>query len=193
MRKNHLSFDPLTIANIVIGIILIINPEFSTAVICILLGIVSLIWGIFSIYKHFFAKKYGYKSKFDIFQGVAGILLSFIFIFCYNALASFLPIPIGIAIIFQSISKIRMAIFQKRSGARKWSLPMCLNIMSLILGTCLIINPFKSFPNVIRLIGIVLLINGITRLFTDFFFSREMDKISRDNDDNAIDVTFKDL
>jgi len=193
MKKNHLSFDPLTIANIVIGIILIINPEFSTLVICILLGIVSLVWGIFSIYKHFFAKKYGYKSKFDMFQGFLGILLSFIFIFCYKILASFLPIPIGLAIIFQSISKIRMALYQKRSGAGKWSLPMCLNIMSLILGTCLIISPFKSFLNVIRLIGIVLLINGITRLFTDFFFSREMDKISRDNDDNTIDVTFKDL
>ena len=37
-EKYKLSFDPLTIANIVLGIVLIINPEFSTRLI---LAIVS--------------------------------------------------------------------------------------------------------------------------------------------------------
>lgn len=192
-KKYRLSFDPLTIANIIIGIMLTINPEFSTRFISIALGIVSLIWGIGSIYRNINVKKYGYRSKFDIAQAVVGIILSFLFIFCGNFLAAVLPIIIGIAIAFQSISKIRMALFQKYSGAEKWLLGFVLNIIGFILGMCLIFNPFKAFMKVIRLMGIVLLINGISRLFTDFFFAHEMDKIKNETSENVIDVDFTEI
>ena len=86
-----------------------------------------------------------------------------------------------------------MAIFQKKSGANKWALGLVLNIFGLILGLSLVFNPFKAFLSVIRLVGIVLLINGITRLFTDFFFAREMDKINNKSDSNVIDVEFTDI
>lgn len=192
-EKYKLSFDPLTIANIVLGIVLIINPEFSTRLICIILGFICLIGGIFSIYKYFAAKKFGYKSKFDTVQAIVGIILSFVFLFCPDFVATLFPIIIGILIIMQSISKIRLAMFQKNAGAKKWTLALTLNIIGLILGICLVFNPFSAFLSIIRMMGIVLLINGISRLFTDFFFAREMDKISRDEKDMAIDVTFDDL
>ena len=192
-KKYHLSLDPLTIANIIIGIMLTIHPRFSTGFICIILGIVCLAWGGFSIYKHFAAKKYGYTSRFDLIQAVMGLILSFVFIFCRRFLASVLPVLIGTTIIFQSNSKINMAIFQKKSGANKWALGLVLNIFGLILGLSLVFNPFKAFLSVIRLVGIVLLINGITRLFTDFFFAREMDKINNKSDSNVIDVEFTDI
>ncbi len=189
LRKYRLSLDPLTISNIVFGLFLIINPEFSTKFIFIILGVISLIWGIVSLYRHFRVKKFGYKSKFDMIQAIAGIVLCFIFIFCYKMLAAILPIIIGIIIILQSISKIKMALYQKRSGADKWLLAMSLNIIGLLLGIFLFFNPFKALLNVVRLIGIILFINGITRLFTDFFFEKEMDKINHEGSD-IIDVTF---
>ncbi len=191
-EKYKLSFDPLTIANIILGITLIINPKFSTRIFCIIIGVVCLVWGIFSIYNYFSAKKFGYKSKFDTFQAVAGIILSFIFLFCNDFISSLFPRIIGIFIITQSISKMRLALFQKNAGAKKWPLALTLNIIGLFLGICLIFNPFSAFLNIMRMLGIVLLINGITRLFTDFFFAREMEKISRDEKDSAIDVTFDD-
>ena len=181
-KKYHLSLDPLTIANIIIGIMLTIHPRFSTGFICIILGIVCLAWGGFSIYKHFAAKKYGYTSRFDLIQAMMGLILSFVFIFCRRFLASVLPVLIGTTIIFQ-----------KKSGANKWALGLVLNIFGLILGLSLVFNPFKAFLSVIRLVGIVLLINGITRLFTDFFFAREMDKINNKSDSNVIDVEFTDI
>lgn len=192
-RKYHLSFDPLTIANIIIGIMLTVNPEFSTGFICIILGIVSMVWGITSLYKHFKAKKYGFISRFDMIQAIAGIFLSFILIFCRGFLAAVLPVIIGLTIIFQSISKINMALYQKRSGAGKWHLGFVLNIIGLILGLSLVFNPFSAFMSVIRLVGIVLLINGVSRLFTDFFFAHEMDKINHESDDNIIDVEYTDV
>jgi len=189
-KKYRLSFDALTIANIIIGIMLTANPGFSTGFICIILGIVSLIWGTASLYKHFRVIRYGYRSRFDLAQAVLGIMLSILLIFGRKFLAAVLPTIIGFTIIFQSLSKIRMAIFQKNSGAEKWLLALVLHIIGLLLGLSLIFNPFKAFLGVIRLIGIVLLINGITRLFTDFMFTKEMEKINKESDNNIIDVDF---
>ena len=189
IRKYRLSLDPLTISNIALGLILIINPEFSSKFIFIALGLIALTWGIVSLYRHFKVKKFGYKSRFDMIQAIVGIFSCFIFIFCYKMLAAILPVIIAIIIILQSISKIKMALFQKRSGADKWLLAITLNIFGLLLGVCLLFNPFKALLNVVRFIGIILLINGITRLFTDFFFEKEMNKIKQDDSD-IIDVTY---
>ena len=192
-RKYHLSFDPLTVSNIIIGIMLTVNPEFSTGFICIVLGIVCLIWGISSLCRYFKAKKLEIISGFDMIQAVAGIGLSFLLIFGRSFLAAIFPMIIGFTIIFQSISKINMALYQKKSGAEKWLLGLVLNIVGLILGISLIFNPFSAFMSVIRLVGIVLLVNGITRLFTDFFFAHEMDKISNETDNKVIDVDYTEI
>lgn len=192
-KKYRLSFDPLTITNIIIGLTLTINPLFSTKFICTILGIACLIWGLVNLIKFFAYSESLYHSKFDTAQAVIGIILGFTFFFGHRAIASILPVIIGITIIFQSISKIRLALFQKRSGAQKWMLGFVLNILGVILGVSLVFNPFGSFLNIIRLVGIVLLINGITRLFTDFLFAKEMDKINREADRNIIDVEYKEV
>jgi uncharacterized membrane protein HdeD (DUF308 family) len=83
-----------------------------------------------------------------------------------------------------------LAFFQKKSGAEKWLLSLILHTIGLLLGLSLIFNPFTAFLGVIRLIGIALLINGITRLFTDFIFTKEMDKINRKSDENIIDIEY---
>lgn len=192
-RKYHLTFDALTIANIIIGVMLMINPQFSLGLLCIILGIVSLIWGITSLVRHFKARRFGYRSRFDMIQAVTGIILCFVLIFCRPFLASVFPVIIGITIIFQSISKINMALYQKNSGAGMWLPGFVLNIIGLVLGLSLVFNPFAAFLSVMRLIGIVLLINGISRLFTDVLFAREMDKINRESKNNVIDVYFTDV
>lgn len=194
-KKYRMSFDLLTVANIVIGIILTANPEFFTKFVSIILGIACLFWAATSLVRHFRAMRYGFRSKFDIIQAVIGISLSLLLFFGGKFLASVIPMIIGFTVITQSISKIQLAVFQKRAGAEKWLLGLVLNIIGLLLGFTLIFNPFSAFINVIRLLGIVLLINGVSRLFTDFLYAHEMDKVvGTDSEGNQIiDVEYKEL
>ena len=131
----------------------------------------------------------------DSIQAVIGTALSLLLFFGGKFLASVIPMIIGFTVITQSISKIQLAVFQKRSGAEKWLLGLVLNIIGLILGFTLIFNPFGAFINVIRLLGIVLLIHGVSRLFTDFLYAHEMDKVvGTDSEGNQIiDVEYKEL
>lgn len=189
LQKYRLSLDLLTATNIIVGLLLIINPEFSTRCIFYIIGISALIWGANGIYRHFRVIRYGYRSKFDLIQAISGIIICFIFIFGYTLLTAVLPVLIGFIIIMLSISKIKLALYQKRSGARKWHLGLVLNTVSSLLGIALFFNPFVTMLSVLRLAGIILLINGISRLFTDFLFAHEMDKI--DKGINIIDVGFE--
>lgn len=186
-RQHHLSFDALTLANLVIGIILTINPKFSTTAICVVLGCACIIWACKSIYNYFSAKKNGYTSVSDCLCAYAGIFLGIFFLTGIKFIVSLLPLIIGFAIVFQSISKIRCALYRKKAGTEKWLFPLILNIIGLITGFFLIYNPFNTMLNILRLLGIVLFINGISRIFNDYLFTGEMKKAQKDD---IIDVSF---
>ena len=78
-----------------------------------------------------------------------------------------------------------------------WLPGFILNILGLLLGISLVFNPFAAFLSVMRLVGIGLVVNGISRLFTDVLFAREMEKISpqkySEDSSKVIDVDFTDV
>lgn len=190
IKQHHLSFDALTIANLVIGLILTINPKFSTTVICLILGASCLIWSGKSFYKYFSAKKNGFISVLDLTCACAGVFMCVFFLTGIQIVTALLPVIIGFTVSFQSITKIRLALYHKKAGTGKWLLPLILNIIGLILGFLLVYNPFKTMMNILRLLGIVLFINGISRIFTDYIFAGEMEKSQKDD---IIDVSFSEL
>lgn len=190
LKQHRLSFDALTLANLIIGSILTINPKFSTTVICLILGIACLVWSGKKFFNYFSAKKNGFISRFDLICACAGILAGTFFFTGIQIVIALLPVIIGFAVSFQSVSKLRLALYRKKSGADKWLLPLILNIIGLLLGILLVYNPFKTMMNILRLLGIVLFINGISRIFNDFIFSDEMKKTQKDD---IIDVSFSDL
>lgn len=189
-KQHRLSFDALTIANLVIGLILTINPKLSTTVICLILGLACFIWSGTKIFSYFKGDKNTLKSRIDLICACAGFFIGIFFITGIQIVVSLLPIIIGFTVSVQSIAKIRLALYQKRSGATKWLLPLVLNIIGFILGFLLIYNPFKTMMNILRLLGIVLFINGISRIFNDFLFTGEIEKSGKDD---IIDVSFSDL
>ncbi|MDO5560837.1 MAG: DUF308 domain-containing protein [Oscillospiraceae bacterium] len=178
MKRYHLSIDFVTAVNIILGIVLIVNPSFSTNAVCNILGIVSLLWAAISFIQYFSTKKFGISSKFEMFQGLAGAVLCFIFFFAKSFLTRLIPLIVGLTIGVQSISKIKLALLQKKNGVDKWLLALILNIAGLLVGLCLVINPFSSLMTVIRFIGIALVINGIIRFISDFFLIRQIYNMS---------------
>ncbi len=190
LKQHRLSFDALTLANLVIGAILTINPKFSTTVICIILSVACLIWSGKSLFSYFKKKKNGFVSHFDLLSACAGLAAGIFFLTGIQIVVSLLPLIIGMTVSVQSVSKIRFALYQKKTGTRKWLLPLILNIFGLLLGILLVCNPFKTMMNILRLLGIVLFINGISRIFTDFLFAGEMEKSQKDD---IIDVSFSEL
>lgn len=192
MKKYHVSVDFVTAVNIILGVLLIIRPSFSTNAVCNILGLVSLLWTVISFIQYFGTKKIGLNSKFDLFQGFAGAVLSFIFFFAKAFLTTLIPLIVGIVICIQSAAKIKLALTQRRNGVDKWLLALILNIAGFILGLCLVINPFKSLMTVIRFIGIVLVINGIIRFISDFFLIRQMNSMSNSSRPDIIDIPYND-
>ena len=94
---------------IVLGVVLIVFPEVSLGLACILIGAVTLIYGVVRIVA--FVRDGGEASgRFDLFVGVLLAALGIFLLVCPQVIVSLIPIALGIYIIVDSVSAVKKAL-----------------------------------------------------------------------------------
>lgn len=84
-----------------------------------------------------------------------------------------LYILLAVAILFDGAAKLQIAFDLLRAKvARRWILPMLLALVNLILGTIILFNPFKAAATLILIVGIFMIICGVSDLATCIFCTR---------------------
>ena len=81
-------------------------------------------------------------------------------------IVGFLPVLLGIAIVIAGAVKIQQSMDLLRAGYRRWWLVLLLAALALAAGVVLLINPFEAASTLVLMIGIVLIYNGVTDLWT---------------------------
>ena len=145
---------------IVLGVVLIVFPEVSLGLACILIGAVTLIYGVVRIVA--FVRDGGEASgRFDLFVGV---LLAALGIFLPQVIVSLIPIALGIYIIVDSVSAVKKALDLKALGFERWWVSFLVALALLILGAVMVVRPLAAASVPVIFIGIVFLFDGVSTL-----------------------------
>ena len=80
------------------------------------------------------------------------------------------PIVLGVLIIVSGCIKLQDAIDLKKLDHPAFLMMLIVAIVFIIFGSILVANPFKSEIILMRIIGVSLIIAGMTDLFTSVFF-----------------------
>ena len=139
---------------IVLGIILVSNESLSNQAFSILLGIMCVVSGVFSLYM-FFKRGSIVLYNFNIFYGFIMILLGILSI----AVGKSLQIFLGIYVIFLALQKITYALFLHKFGESSWLLTLIVAVLYLTMG---IVSMFSE--KIIVVAGIVLIGYGLINL-----------------------------
>ena len=162
----------LTIVFLLVGGILIVKPDISFNIISYLIGTSLIVSGIYlfiidSKTKNIFINVFLYA----ILLTLIGILI----ILNPITLKVILPIFLGLWFLISGIFKIRLDIYMKDEPY--FILSLITNIITVICGVILLINPVESVSAITISLGIIIVVSSISSLIDIIIFKKNINNV----------------
>ena len=180
---------------VLLGLVLLVWPEWSTEALCMVLGLVLVLCGLSDVFK-FLRNRDG--TLYAAMHLLTGVVLSAVGIWLMvrpTLVAVIIPRIIGVLICFHGLGNLGDTLQLRRGHSPCWKTAALLGAVTLVLGIILVLSPFQAFTTAVRIIGVVLLYDGISNIWITLQVSRFLkaaEKISNDLRD-AADAEYRDL
>lgn len=166
MKIAKIGYIAVSVLFCIAGILFIALPEISTKIVGIEIGIAAIVFGIVKLIGYFSKDLYRLAFQFDLEFGILMVVLGTIVLFHPKNVMAFIAAAFGIAILFDGLFKIRIALDSKRFGIKDWWLILSLAILAGIIGVALIFDSAFGAGVLTILMGVSFLSEGILNLYT---------------------------
>ena len=176
----------MCVLEILIGVLLLIDPLGFTSSIIIALGAVLIVAGVVFAVRYIRAD----AAEGALTHGLSkGLLLLLAGLFCvlrskwFVATFPLLTILYGIGILISGVGKIQWTADMLRFGRKRWYLPAISAVLSLCFAAVILFNPFETTAVLWSFTGAVLIVEAVFDIIAIALGGKH-----RDNDDDIIDV-----
>ncbi|MCR4791359.1 MAG: DUF308 domain-containing protein [Lachnospiraceae bacterium] len=154
----------------IIGIIDLVNPERMLNIIAYALGISSIVCGVIFVIVYLKRDvKYNLANN-DFLSGLIAIAIGAVVLVKWKEFMALIPIILGALIVVSGCIKLQDSIDLKKMRHPMFSAMLIMALVFIIFGAILVANPFESEVLLMRLIGVALLISGMTDLIVSIYF-----------------------
>lgn len=153
----------LCLFELIIGILLMINPVTFTSGIVIACGIIIIIFGLFNIVKYFCMETPEAVTSQNLLKGLVLLFIGALCIFNYKwffATFSLLTVIYGAMIFLAGLGKIQWAVNMLRLKREKWFLMGISAVISIICAIVVISNPFATTTILWQFTGMSLIVEA---------------------------------
>lgn len=164
MRIAKIGYIFISVVFCLVGILMIVLPEPSAAVIGNFCGIAMMVFGIIKLVGYFSKDLYRLAFQYDLQFGILLFVLGMIVMLKPNNVMNFLCIALGISILADGLFKIQISIDARKFGIQTWWMIFSLAILASVIGLLLVFRPAESTHILVVLLGISLLAEGILNL-----------------------------
>ncbi len=176
MLKRNLGSVAMSFAEIIIGILLLVNPVGFTSGIIVAFGVVLMITGIGKSVRYFRTEpeeaavgQVLVKGLLELLGGAFCTLNSHWFIATFPVLT----LVYGVVILVAGITKLQWTIDIIRMRRSKWFWMAISAAISIVCGITVIANPFSTTAVLWMFIGITLIIDAVFDMIGGIFGNRE--------------------
>lgn len=166
MKIAKIGYIVVSVLFCMAGILFIAMPDISAKIVGIEIGIAAIVFGIVKLIGYFSKDLYRLAFQFDLEFGIMMVVLGTIVLIHPKNVMAFIAAAFGIAILFDGLFKIRIALDSKRFGIKDWWLILSLAIIAGIIGVALIFDSAFGTGVLTILIGVSFLSEGILNLYT---------------------------
>lgn len=166
----------LCLFEILVGILLLINPTGFTSGIIITFGIIMLIVGIVSIIQYFRMDAQEASVNRTLFKGLVSLLIGAFCAFRSNWFIITFPILTiiyGVYVFITGLGKIQWTFDRIRLKQGKWFLSALSAVVSIICSVVILNNPFTSMSVLWLFIGLFLIVDSIVDIIAMLTGSKE--------------------
>lgn len=153
----------LALLYIVLGVVLILFPATSLNLACLLIGAVTLLYGVVRIFGYTRAGE-GEASRLELAFGIVLAALGVFLLVCPQLLVSLIPIALGAYLLVDSFSAIKRSLDWKSLGFSRWWVSFLVALVLALFGLVMILRPFTLVANLVVFIGVGFLFDGVFTL-----------------------------
>lgn len=166
MKTAKIGYIVISIVLCVLGITLIVFPEFSATMLGTICGIIFVAFGCIKLIGYFSKDLFRLAFQFDFEFGILMIVLGIILLVHPGSLLNFICVAFGISVLGDGLFKVRIALEAKKFGIFQWWLIAAIAVISSIFGLILIFRPGEGGTLLMIFLGITLLCEGILSMST---------------------------
>ena len=163
----------VSIVYIILGLLMIINPDFISSLINYVFGFAIILFGVVYIINLLTKKEEYILNRFNFFAGVMCISLGLFLILNDDILARLIPFCGSIILFVDAIYQIRNGLILKKNGFKFWYINLIIALIFIAFAVIIMINPKIS----LQLIGGLLLFDAIFDIYTTIMINRTVKKI----------------
>lgn len=185
--KEKISDNLISFIYIIAGIVMLLNPKFVCDAVNYVIGGLIILFGIVYVFKLLQNKDLKQFSKIELLVFLLCVGLGIFIMFNSDLLTSILPIGAGLLIFLDSISQLMKSFKLKKNKYKLWYINLIVGLIFFAFSLYIILNAASVTYLVVRLIGIILIIDAIFEFYTSFKL-KEYDQNIKVIDTEVIEV-----
>lgn len=168
LKKSSWTDIVVSLVFILLGVMLIANPEVITAAISVILGCIIIGIGVLRFIDYLSTgKQDNYLLAISIVLIIAGIIV----MICTEPIISIFRIIIALWIIYSGIMNLQTTIIWKDYKSKVWLTTLILAIAMIIAGIYVLVNDGV----IIQTIGVAIVIYGVIDVIENLIFIKKVD------------------
>lgn len=152
-----------SILYVAMGVILLLFPGAALDVSCMVIGAVTLVYGVVRIIAYFRGGG-AYSQRFDLLMGVVLAALGVFLLVSPRFLAAVIPVFLGLYILVDSFTAMKKALDMKALGFDKWWVSFLAALALAVFGVVVICRPFAAVSTLVMFIGAGFVFDGVYTL-----------------------------
>ena len=164
MKSQNLSAVIFCVLQILLGVLLLVDPVGFTSGIIIFFGAILLLIGVFSIVKYFRTSAEEAAKSQTMLKGLIFLLFGGFCVFkSYWFIATFpvLTILYGVMVLVTGLSKVQWMTDMIRVKNKKWFLAAVSALISVACAVVILLNPFTSTAVLWAFTGVSLIVDAV--------------------------------
>lgn len=165
IKSLKVNYSLSAVICVILGIVLLVWPGQSTQVVCMVLGIVLGGFGLIQIILYLATKEKTMVSHSMMMLGVVLAVIGGWIVLKPETIIKAVPMIVGILIVIHGLHNTVQAIDLKKMQYDNWWVALLLSLLTVALGVVLICNPFTIVDTVVRIIGAFLVYDGLSDMW----------------------------
>ena len=157
---------------ILLGVVLLINPEKVTRTIFHTIGTLLIVFGLIQLLMYFLSHVERRLKKNRFIIGSCIIIAGMFFIFGYSLIKNIVPYIMGGFIFVNGIIKLQTAMNVMKLKGNKGGMLVLIAILTILLGIAILIMANKITNLILRIVGAAMIFTGVTEMVNMFYMSR---------------------
>lgn len=162
--QKYLSGMVLSLFEIFVGVLLLIDPFAFTSGIIMVLGAILLFVGIICLFRYFRENAANAVMEQNLFKGLIALTLGGVCVLCNSLIveiSSLLTFVYGAIILITGFSKVQKTVDMLRLKKTKWGFTAISAGLTVLCAALILFNPFGATEWIWRFIGISLIVEAL--------------------------------